>query len=87
MRNRHVKGIMRILTEREVQGLGREVPDDVRGISSPEGEEALIAVCAGKAVDNALVWGGKTTLLDLQGTVRHGSAPGTRARTRLTISS
>ena len=53
------------LTEGEVQGLGREVPDDVGGVTSPERDETLVTVGAGKAVTDTLVGLSKTTLLDL----------------------
>ena len=52
-------------TEGEVQGLGREVPDDVRRVATPERERALVAVRAGKAVADAFVRRGETALLDL----------------------
>lgn len=54
------------LTEGKVQGLGREVTNDVGGVSTPEGDKALITVGADKAVGNALVGGSETTLLDLK---------------------
>lgn len=53
-------------TEGKVQGLGREVPDDVGGVSSPERKDTLVAVSTGESITNALVGGGKTTLLDLR---------------------
>lgn len=53
------------LTECEVQGLGGEVPNDVGGVTTPEGDKTLILVGTGKAVGDALVGGSKTTLLDL----------------------
>ena len=54
-----------IRTEGEVQGLGREVPDDVRRVATPERERALVAVRAGKAVADSFVRRGETALLDL----------------------
>ena len=54
-----------ILTEREVQGLSGEVTNDVGSVTTPEGDETLILVGAGKAVDDTLVRGSQTTLLDL----------------------
>ena len=45
--------------------MGREVPDDVGGVSSPEGNETLIPVGTGEAVGDTLVRGSQTTLLDL----------------------
>ena len=55
----------RKLTEGEVQGLGGEVPDDVGGVTTPEGEETLVTVGAAEAVGDALVGGSQTALLDL----------------------
>ena len=52
-------------TEGEVQGLRREVPDDVGGVSTPEGNETLVTVSPREAVREALVGLSKTTLLDL----------------------
>ena len=54
------------LTEGKVQGLGREVTNDVGGVSTPEGDKTLITVGADKAVGNALVGRSETTLLDLR---------------------
>ena len=61
------------LTEGKVQGLGGEVTDDIGSVSSPERNETLIAVGAGEAVDDTLVGGSETTLLDLQSTVRYAT--------------
>lgn len=36
--------------EREVEGLGREVPDDVGEVAAPEGRDALLGGDAGEAV-------------------------------------
>ena len=52
-------------TERKVKGLRREVPDDVGGVTSPEGEETLVTVGTRETVTNTLVGLGETTLLDL----------------------
>ena len=54
------------LTEGKVQGLGREVTNDVGCVSTPEGDKTLITVGADKAVGNALVGRSETTLLDLR---------------------
>ena len=61
------------LTEREVQGLGGEVPDDVGGVTSPEGEDTLVTGGAREAVTDALVGLSKTTLLDLEGRCQGGT--------------
>ena len=37
-------------TEGKVQGLRREVPDDVGGVSTPEGNETLVTVSPREAV-------------------------------------
>lgn len=52
-------------TEGKVKSLGGEVTDDVGGVSSPEGDETLLLVGTGESITDALVGGGKTTLLDL----------------------
>lgn len=57
---RHVR-----LTEREVQGLSGEVPDDVGSVTTPKGEETLVTVGAAETVGDAFVGGSQTTLLDL----------------------
>ena len=54
------------LTEREVQGLRREVTDNVGRVTSPQRNQTLILVSTRKAVDDALVGVRKTTLLDLE---------------------
>ena len=41
--------------EGEVEGLGREVPDDVGGVSTPEGLNSLLSGDTGEAVDDASV--------------------------------
>ena len=53
-------------TEGKVQGLRREVTDDVGGVATPERQKTLVAVRAGKAVGDALVRLGETALLDLR---------------------
>ena len=52
-------------TEGEVQRLRGEVPDDVGSVTTPEGKKTLVTVRARKAVADALVGLGETTLLDL----------------------
>ena len=54
-----------VRTEGKVQGLCGEVPDDVGGVTSPEGEETLVTVGTRETVTNTLVGLGETTLLDL----------------------
>ena len=54
------------LTEGKVQGLGGEVTDDVGGVTTQERYQALVAVRAGEAVDDALVGRRETALLDLE---------------------
>lgn len=66
-------GLTEVVLESKVQRLGREVPDDVGGVSSPEGDETLIGVGPGEAVRDTLVRGGKTTLLDPAGRKRISS--------------
>ena len=56
-----------VRTEGKVQGLCGEVPDDVGGVTSPEGEETLVTVGTRETVTNTLVGLGETTLLDLKG--------------------
>ena len=53
-------------TEGKVQGLRREVTDDVGGVATPERQKTLVAVRAGKAVGDALVRLRETALLDLR---------------------
>ena len=55
----------KIRTEGKVEGLGWEVSDDVGSVSSPEREETLFTVCTRKSITDTLVWGSKTTLLNL----------------------
>lgn len=54
-----------IRTESKVKCLCREVPDDVGGVSSPEGDQTFLSICAGEGITDALVWRGETALLDL----------------------
>lgn len=75
------------LTEGEVQGLRREVPDDVGGVTTPEGDETLITVGTREAVNDALVGGSQTTLLDLYATSRLANLLKVIARREHTISS
>ena len=62
---RHVAHSNWTLTEREVQRLRGEVPDDVGSVTTPEGKKTLVTVRARKAVADTLVGLGETTLLDL----------------------
>ena len=55
-----------VRTEGKVQGLCGEVPDDVGGVTSPEGDETLVTVGTRKAVRDALVRLSETALLNLQ---------------------
>ena len=55
----------KILTEGKVEGLGGEVPDDVGGVTAPEGHDALLPGGTREAVCDTLVWLRETTLLDL----------------------
>ena len=57
---------MRRLTEGEVQGLSREVTDNVGRVSSPQRNQTLILVGTREAVNNALVGMREATLLDLE---------------------
>jgi len=54
------------LTEGKVEGLGGEVTNDIGSVSTPERNETLLSVGAGKGVTNTLVGGGETALLDLK---------------------
>ena len=51
------------VTESEVEGLGREVTDDVGGVTSPEGDDTLLSGSAAEAVDDAGVLAVKTASL------------------------
>ena len=55
---------LEVVLEGKVQRLGREVPDDVGGVSSPEGNHTLIGISPPEAVGDTLVRGSQTTLLD-----------------------
>ena len=55
---------LEVVLEGKVQRLGREVPDDVGGVTSPQGDHTLIGVSPLEAVSNTLVRGRETTLLD-----------------------
>jgi hypothetical protein len=59
-----VEHALELVLESKVQGLSREVTDDVSQVTSPHGVETLILDGTGKAVANTLVGVGKTTLLD-----------------------
>ena len=52
-------------TEGKVQRLGGEVPNDVGGVTAPEGNNTLVTGSTREAVRDTLVGLGKTTLLDL----------------------
>jgi hypothetical protein len=54
-----------ILTEGKVQGLSGEVTNDVGGVTTPEGDKTLITIGPAKAINDTLVRGSETTLLDL----------------------
>ncbi|KAI6751791.1 hypothetical protein HG531_006487 [Fusarium graminearum] len=56
--------LLELVTESEVQSLGREVSDDVGGVSSPEGHDTLISHGALEAVTNAVVLAVETTGLE-----------------------
>ena len=53
-----------IRTEGKVQGLRGEVTDNVRGVTTPERDQALVRVGTAEAVSDTLVRVGETTLLD-----------------------
>jgi len=57
---------MRRLTEGEVQGLSREVTDNVGRVSSPQRNQTLILVGTREAVNDTLVRVRETALLDLK---------------------
>ena len=61
-----------IRTERKVQGLRREVSDDVGRVATPERDKALILVRPDETVGYTLVGCGQTTLLDL-GAIRQNT--------------
>lgn len=43
------------IAESEVQGLGREVTDDVGGVTTPEGEDTLVLGSPAEALDDTVV--------------------------------
>ena len=53
-----------VILESEVEGLGREVTDDVGGVSSPERDESLIGVGTSSAIGDTLVRSSKTSRLE-----------------------
>ncbi|KAI6762852.1 hypothetical protein HG530_008832 [Fusarium avenaceum] len=53
--------LLELVTESEVQSLGREVSDDVGGVSSPEGHHTLVSHGALEAVTNTGVLAVETT--------------------------
>ncbi|CRJ80477.1 hypothetical protein BN1708_000269 [Verticillium longisporum] len=54
---------LELVTESEVQGLGREVTDDVGSVATPQGHDTLIRGGTLEALGNAVVLAVKTTLL------------------------
>lgn len=52
------------ITEREVQGLGGEVSDDVGGVASPQRHDTLVLDCAGEALSDTTVFAVETTGLE-----------------------
>lgn len=56
--------LLELVTEGKVQGLGREVTDDVGRVATPQREDTLIGGSAAEAVDNAVVLAVETTGLD-----------------------
>ena len=55
---------LEVVLEGEVKSLGREVSDDVGGVSSPESSDSLIGVGPPEAVSNTGVRSSKSSLLD-----------------------
>lgn len=53
--------LLELVAESEVQGLGREVTDDVGSVAAPEGHDTLITHGALEAVTNAVVLAVETT--------------------------
>lgn len=49
------------VTEREVQGLGGEVTDDVGSVTTPQGENTLSLRCALEALNDTVVLAVETT--------------------------
>lgn len=56
--------LLELVTESEVQGLGREVSDDVGSVTTPQGHNTLIGSSALEALANASVAAVKTASLD-----------------------
>jgi len=56
--------LLELVAESEVQGLGREVTDDVGSVTTPQGHETLIGHGAAEAVHDARVAAVKTARLD-----------------------
>lgn len=56
--------LLELVTESKVQGLGREVTDDVGGVATPQSHNTLIGGGAPEAVDDAIVAAVKTAGLD-----------------------
>lgn len=52
------------VAEGEVQGLGREVTDDVGGVATPQRDHALVGGCAAEAVRDTGIPAVETTSLD-----------------------
>lgn len=55
--------LLELVAESEVQGLGREVTDDVGSVATPQGHDTLIGGGTTEAVDNAVVLAVQTALL------------------------
>lgn len=55
---------LELVTESEVQSLGREVTDDVGGVATPQSHETLIGGGTAEAVDDTVVAAVKTASLD-----------------------
>lgn len=56
--------LLELVAESEVQGLGREVTDDVGGVTTPQGHDTLVSHGALEAVTNASVAAVQTAGLD-----------------------
>ena len=52
------------VTESEVEGLGREVTDDVGGVTTPQRDDTLLSGSALEAVGETVVLVGQTTSLE-----------------------
>ena len=61
---RHTEEGLEVVLEGEVQGLSREVTDDVSSVTAPQRGKALVLVRADKAVTDTLVGAGETALLN-----------------------